>query len=66
MSIDKPEKPPLKGFAALIANLCDSIKDTPACKEMIKGIKTRVLLNNKADKWAALITIINDQITVEG
>ncbi|MHA2282138.1 MAG: hypothetical protein ACXAC5_14950 [Promethearchaeota archaeon] len=66
MSTDKPEKPPLKGFPALIESLFNSIKDTPECKEMIKGKKTRVLLNNKEDKWAALITVINDQITVEG
>lgn len=66
MSIDKPEKPSLKGFPALIENLFNSIKDTPECKEIIKGMKTRVLLNNKEDKWAALITVINDQIRVEG
>ena len=33
---------------------------------MLKGMKTRVLLNNKEDNWAALITVINNQITVEG
>lgn len=66
VSSDKPEKPQLKGFPALIENLCNSIKDTPECKEMLKGMKTRVLLNNMDDNWAALVTIINDQITVEG
>ncbi|MHA2009288.1 MAG: hypothetical protein ACXABO_19075 [Promethearchaeota archaeon] len=60
------EKPRLKGFAALIENLCNSVKDTKECKELIKGMKTRVLLNNKEDNWAALITIHKDQITVEG
>lgn len=66
MSGEKSEEPSLKGFAALIGNLCNSVKDSDECREMIKGMKTRVLLNNKEDKWAALITIINDQITVEG
>ncbi|MHA2038486.1 MAG: hypothetical protein ACW972_04435 [Promethearchaeota archaeon] len=65
MTSEKPEKPRLKGFPALIENLCNSIKDTPECKEMIKGMKTRVLLNNKEDKWAALITVNNGQITIE-
>ena len=66
MSSEKSEEPSLKGFAALIGNLFNSVKDSDECKEMIKGMKTRVLLNNKEDKWAALITIINGQITVEG
>ena len=61
-----PKKPRLKGFAALIGNLVNNVKETDECKEMIKGMKTRVLLNNKEGKWAALITIINNQITVEG
>ena len=66
VSSEKPEKPLLKGFAALIENLCNSVKDTEGCKKLIKGMKTRVLLNNKEDKWAALVTIIKDQIKVEG
>jgi hypothetical protein len=65
LSIEKPEKPPLKGFAALIGNLINSVKDSDECKELIDGIKTRVLLNNKEDKWAALITVINNEIRVE-
>jgi len=66
MSSEEPKKPRLKGFAALVGNLINSICDTEECKEIIEGMKTRVLLNNKEGKWAALITIINDQITVEG
>jgi hypothetical protein len=66
MSEEEPKKPRLKGFAALIGNLLNSVKDTLECKDCVSGVKTRVLLNNLEDKWAALITIINDQITVEG
>ena len=66
MSIEDTEKPRLKGFAALIGNLINSVKDTEECQELINGIKTRVLLNNKEDKWAALITVLNNEIKVEG
>lgn len=58
--------PKLKGFAGFINNLVKVAKDQEECKEYIRGIKTRVLLNNLEDKWAALITIKNDQIMVEG
>lgn len=66
MSNEKPKKPRLQGFAALVGNLVNSVKDTEECKKHIKGVKTRVLLNNLEDKWAALITVKDDQITVEG
>jgi hypothetical protein len=66
MTVDNAEKPPLKGFAALIGNLIDSVKETKECKDLIDGMKTRVLLNNKEGDWAALVTIINNCITVEG
>jgi len=65
MSGEKPEKTELKGFAALVGNLVNSVKETPECKDLIDGMKTRVLLNNKQDKWAALVTVINNDITVE-
>lgn len=66
MSNEKPEKPHLEGFPALIGKLIDSVKDTMECKELIEGMKTRVLFNNKEGKWAALVTVLNNQITVEG
>jgi hypothetical protein len=66
MMVEKVEKPSLKGFAALIGNLINSVKDTQECKELIDGMKTRVLLNNKEGEWAVLITVINNNITVEG
>ena len=66
MSSEKPEKPPLKGFAALVGNLINSVKETKECKDLIDGMKTRVLLNNMEGKWAALVTVINNEITVEG
>ena len=65
MSQEKPKKPRLKGFAMLIGGLINSVKDTEECKEIIKGERTRVLLNNKENKWAALITVDKDQIRVE-
>jgi len=37
------------------------------CQDFVKSQKTRVLFNNKEDpKWAALITINNDCVSVEG
>ncbi|MFW9898075.1 MAG: hypothetical protein ACFFDO_02285 [Candidatus Thorarchaeota archaeon] len=66
MSDEKPKKPKLRGFAAFINNIINSVKDKEKCKDIIKGIRTRVLLNNEEDKWAALITVEMDQITVEG
>lgn len=63
----KPKKPRLKGFPLLIGRLIDSVKDTPECKDLIKGVRTRVLFNNKEDKrWACLVTVDKDQIRVEG
>ena len=66
ISSEKPIKPRLKGFAAFIDNLCNAAKDKQECIDYIKGVKTRVLINNKEDKWAALISVNNNQITVEG
>jgi hypothetical protein len=63
----KPKKKRLKGFPMLIGNLIDSVKDTQECKDLIKGVRTRVLFNNQQDKkWACLVTIDKDQIKVEG
>ena len=63
----KPKKERLKGFPMLIGRLIDSVKDTPECKEIIRGARTRVLFNNLEDKkWACLVTIDKDQIRVEG
>ena len=60
------KKPKLRGFARTICNSIDSVKDTEECKYIIKGIKTRVLFNCLDGSWAALITIKDDNITVEG
>ena len=63
----KPKKVRLKGFPMLIGGLIDSVRDTPECKEIIKGMRTRVLFNNLEDKrFACLVTIDKDQIKVEG
>ncbi len=66
MSNEKPKKPRLKGFAKFAGTIIDSVKGTQEFKDIILGIKTRVLLSNAEDKWAALISIVNDTITVEG
>lgn len=66
ISSENPKKPRLRGFAAFIDNLCNAAKDKQECIDFIKGVKTRVLINNKDDKWAALISVNNNQITVEG
>ncbi len=66
MTTEKPKKPRLKGFAMLIGRLIDSVKDTEECQYLIKGSKTRVLLNNLEGKWAALVTVKDGKITVQG
>ncbi|TFG19639.1 MAG: hypothetical protein EU529_16035 [Promethearchaeota archaeon] len=66
MSNEKPKKPKLKGFAAFIETIINSVKGKEEYKEAIRGEKTRVLLQNEENKWAALITLENGEITVEG
>ncbi|MFX1393450.1 MAG: hypothetical protein ACFFAH_07735 [Promethearchaeota archaeon] len=56
----------MKGFAKTIGMAIDAVKDTEEGKLIIKGEKTRVLFNPKDGKWAALVTIHNDEVTVEG
>jgi hypothetical protein len=64
---EKPKKQKLRGFAMLIGNLINSVKEKPECKDFIKGIRTRVLFNNQEDKnWACLVTVDKEQIKVEG
>ena len=60
------KKPKLRGFARTIGKSIESVKDTEECKFIIKGVKTRVVFNCLDGKWAALITIKDDNITVEG
>ena len=60
------KKPKLRGFARTIGKSINSVKDTEECKFIIKGVKTRVVFNCLDGKWAALITIKDDNITVEG
>ncbi|MFX1338732.1 MAG: hypothetical protein ACFFDK_08995 [Promethearchaeota archaeon] len=63
----KEKKVRLKGFPMVIGNIINSVRDTPACKDLIRGMRTRVLFNNKEDKrWACLVTVDKDQIKVEG
>lgn len=63
----KPAKVRLKGFAKLIGGLVDKAMENPECKEYIRGLRTRVLLNNLEDpKWACLITVDKDQVRVQG
>ena len=67
MSEEKPRKPRLKGFAKFIGSLCNIAMSKPECQEFVKSQKTRVLFNNIEDKkWAALISIINDRVRVQG
>ena len=64
---EKPKKEKLRGFAMLIGNLINSVKDKPECKDFIRGIRTRVLFNNLEDKsWACLVTVDKEQIRVQG
>jgi len=66
MSNEEPKKPKLRGFAAFIDNIINSVKGKEEYKEAIRGEKTRVLLQNEENKWAALITLENGEIMVEG
>ena len=66
MTEEKPKPPRLKGFALVLGSLINAVKDKPECKDLIRGMKTRVLFNNKEDKkWACMVTVVNDQIKVE-
>jgi len=67
MSNDTPKKPRLKGFAKFIGSLVNIAMEKKECQDFVRAQKTRVLLNNEEDKkWAVLISIINDCVTVEG
>jgi len=67
MSKDTPKKPRLKGFAKFIGSLVNIAMGKQECQDFVQAQKTRVLLSNIEDKkWAALVTVINDCITVEG
>ncbi len=67
MSKENSKKPRLKGFAKFIGSLVNISMGKQDCQDYVKAQKTRVLLNNLQDKkWAALVTIINDCVTVEG
>ena len=67
MSKETPKKPRLKGFAKFIGSLVNVAMGKQGCQDFVKAVKTRVLLNNVEDtKWAALVSIINDCVTVEG
>jgi len=62
----KPKKKKMRGFPGFINNMIENVKDTDKCKDLIRGIRTRVLLNNQEDeKRACLITVDKDQIKVE-
>ncbi|MHA1992873.1 MAG: hypothetical protein ACW98A_18095 [Candidatus Hodarchaeales archaeon] len=67
MSKEEPRKPRLKGFAKFMQSLVNIAMGKQECRDFVKAQKTRVLFSNKEDlKWAALITIIDDCVTVEG
>ena len=67
MSKENPLKPRLKGFAKFMGSLVNIAMGKQECQDFVKSQKTRVLFNNEEDpNWAALITIINDCVTVEG
>ena len=67
MSEKAPRKPRLKGFAKFIGTLVNMAMKKPECQEFVKSQKTRILLGNLEDKkWAALVSIINDSVRVQG
>ncbi len=67
MSKEKPRKPRLKGFAKFMGSLVNIAMTKPECQEYVKSQKTRILLSNAEDKkWACLISIINDCVSVQG
>ncbi|MFX1256541.1 MAG: hypothetical protein ACFFAN_01675 [Promethearchaeota archaeon] len=62
------KKKKLRGFANVIEKRLESAQKVHKKKveELIKGLRSRVVYNPKDGKWAALITIDNGNITVEG
>lgn len=67
-SKEKIKKARLKGFAKTIATVINAAQkiNEEKVKELIKGKRSITIFNPKDGDWAALITIENDQINVEG
>lgn len=62
------KKERLKGFAKTISSALNmALKLNEAkVKELIRGVRSRIVFNPKDGDWAALITIENDKIDVKG
>ena len=56
----------LRGFAAVLGNRLEPVKENDEFKEFIKDISVKLLLNPLDGKYAALITIDKGTINIEG
>jgi len=65
---ERIKKERLKGFAKTISSaLNTALKlNEPKVKQIIRGVRSRIIFNPKDGDWAALITIENDNIDVKG
>ncbi len=65
---ERIKKERLKGFAKTISSaLNTALKlNEPKVKQLIRGVRSRIVFNPKDGDWAALITIENDNIDVKG
>ncbi len=66
LSETKAKKKNLRGFAALIANRMEPLRDNEDFKIFSKDLNMKVLLNATDAKYAALISVKNGTFTVDG
>lgn len=65
---ERIKKERLKGFAKTISSALNTAQkiNEPKFKQLIRGVRSRIIFNPKDGDWAALITIENDNIDVKG
>ncbi|MFX1393464.1 MAG: hypothetical protein ACFFAH_07805 [Promethearchaeota archaeon] len=65
---ERIKKDRVKGFAKTISSALNTAQklNEAKVKEIIKGVRSRIIFNPKDGDWAALITIENDNIDVKG
>lgn len=65
---ERKKKERLKGFAKTISSALKTAQklNEPKVKQLIRGVRSRIVFNPIDGDWAALITIENDNIDVKG
>ncbi|MFX1477194.1 MAG: hypothetical protein ACFFCI_03595 [Promethearchaeota archaeon] len=64
MSEDKKKK--LRGFASIVSKQIEPLQENQKFKEKFKDTETKILINAKDGKYAALLVIDKGTIHVEG